>query len=136
MPGIWRRCWTSNCTCRRCTDRHSRHPLRAPHVIRIPHPHQLRTPLTGLRLRLEAALDRPDGDLRTAVGDPLSTADRLQATIDELLALARDTPQPVDILDVDALLDGVRRRWQRRPRRRPRHRAGTGPRLADAQGRA
>ena len=38
MPGIWRRCWTSNCTCRRCTDRHSRHPLRAPHVIRIPPP--------------------------------------------------------------------------------------------------
>lgn len=73
--------------------------------------HQLRTPLTGLRLQLEAALDRPDADLRTAIGDALTSTDRLQATIDELLALARDTPGPVQALDVDALLDGIGRRW-------------------------
>ena len=49
--------------------------------------HQLRTPLTGLRLQLEAALDQPDADLRAAIGDALTTTDRLQATIDE-------TPRP------------------------------------------
>jgi signal transduction histidine kinase len=54
--------------------------------------HQLRTPLTGLRLQLETALDRPDTALRTAIGDALTSTDRLQTTIDELLALARDTP--------------------------------------------
>ena len=73
--------------------------------------HQLRTPLTGLRLQLEAALDQPTTDLRTAVGEALATTDRLQATIDELLALARDTLGPMDTLDVDTVLDGVRRRW-------------------------
>ena len=73
--------------------------------------HQLRTPLTGLRLQLEAALDQPDADLRTAIGDALTTTDRLEATIDELLALARDTPGPMETLDVDAVLDGIRLRW-------------------------
>ena len=73
--------------------------------------HQLRTPLTGLRLQLEAALDQPNADLRTAVTGALTTTDRLDATIDELLALARDTPGPTEPLDVDALLDGIRLRW-------------------------
>ena len=73
--------------------------------------HQLRTPLTGLRLQLEAALDEPNADLRAAVGDALVATDRLRSTIDELLTLARDIPQPVEALDVDALLAGVRRRW-------------------------
>ncbi len=73
--------------------------------------HQLRTPLTGLRLQLEAALDQPNADLRTAIGDALATTDRLEATIDELLALARDIPEPPDNLDVSAILDGIRLRW-------------------------
>jgi signal transduction histidine kinase len=73
--------------------------------------HQLRTPLTGLRLQLEAALDQPGPDLRAAIGDALTTTDRLQGTIDELLALARDTPAPVEALDVEALLEAIRRRW-------------------------
>jgi signal transduction histidine kinase len=73
--------------------------------------HQLRTPLTGLRLQLEAALDQPNADLRTAIGDALTTTDRLEATIDELLALARDIPESPDVLDVGAILDGIRLRW-------------------------
>ncbi|MCW2695293.1 MAG: integral rane sensor signal transduction histidine kinase [Modestobacter sp.] len=51
--------------------------------------HQLRTPLAGLRLRLEAALEQPDRDLRPAIAASLADADRLEAIIDELLALAR-----------------------------------------------
>lgn len=53
--------------------------------------HQLRTPLAGLRLRLEAALESPsDADLRPAIAASLVDADRLESTIDELLVLARD----------------------------------------------
>ena len=51
--------------------------------------HQLRTPLAGLRLRLEAALEQPDEELRAAISASLADADRLEAIIDELLALAR-----------------------------------------------
>jgi signal transduction histidine kinase len=63
--------------------------------------HQLRTPLAGLRLRLEAALESPPQDLKPAVAASLVDADRLESTIDELLALARDKradgARPVDL---------------------------------------
>lgn len=51
--------------------------------------HQLRTPLAGLRLRLEAALEKTDEDPRTAIAASLADADRLEAIIEELLTLAR-----------------------------------------------
>jgi signal transduction histidine kinase len=51
--------------------------------------HQLRTPLAALRLRLEAALERPDEDPRPAIAASLVEADRLEAIIEEVLALAR-----------------------------------------------
>jgi signal transduction histidine kinase len=73
--------------------------------------HQLRTPLTGLRLQLEAALDQPGVDLHAAIGDALAATDRLQATIDEILALARQAPSAHDPLDVDAVLQSIRKRW-------------------------
>ncbi len=73
--------------------------------------HQLRTPLTGLRLQLEAALDAPGTDLRAAIGGALTTTDQLQATIDEILALARQTPSVHDPVDVDEVLDSIRERW-------------------------
>jgi signal transduction histidine kinase len=73
--------------------------------------HQLRTPLTGLRLQLEAALDQPGVDLYAAIGDALAATDRLQATIDEILVLARQPPSAHDPLDVDAVLESIRKRW-------------------------
>ena len=72
--------------------------------------HQLRTPLTGLRLRLETALEGED--LRPAVEAALETADRLERTIDELIALARDSPTARTPVDLPALLAESRASWQ------------------------
>jgi signal transduction histidine kinase len=77
--------------------------------------HQLRTPLTGLRLRLEAALDRPGQDLRQAITDGIAAADRLEQTIEELLALARDTrTSNATPLDLPTLLDEIEAGWHDR----------------------
>ncbi len=73
--------------------------------------HQLRTPLTGLRLKLEAALGPPGQDLRAAIADGIAAADRLERTIDDLLALARDDWAPAEPLDLSALLGEVRNGW-------------------------
>lgn len=77
--------------------------------------HQLRTPLTGLRLRLEAALEHPGQDLRHAITDGIAAADRLEQTIEELLALARDTRSSnTTPLDVPALLKEIEAGWHDR----------------------
>jgi signal transduction histidine kinase len=52
--------------------------------------HQLSTPLTGLRYTLEAALLDPAPDHRQALADALAEVDRLQTTIQTLLAVKRD----------------------------------------------
>ena len=52
--------------------------------------HQLRTPLTGLRVQLEAATLNPEADPRAALAEALQSVDQLEQTIDDLLALARD----------------------------------------------
>ena len=52
--------------------------------------HQLRTPLTALRLRLEEMTDIGDDDVRTEAEAAIAQADRLDATISELLRLARE----------------------------------------------
>jgi signal transduction histidine kinase len=77
--------------------------------------HQLRTPLTGLRLRLEAALEHPGQDLRHAITDGIAAADRLEQTIEELLALARDTRSSNSTpLDLPSLLDEIEVGWHDR----------------------
>ncbi|MGH3911411.1 MAG: sensor histidine kinase, partial [Pseudonocardiaceae bacterium] len=77
--------------------------------------HQLRTPLTGLRLRLEAALDRPGQDLRQAITGGIAAADRLEQTVEELLELARDTRKPGGApLDLLSLLEEIERGWHDR----------------------
>lgn len=52
--------------------------------------HELRTPLAGLRARIEVALADPDGsDPWQTLRDALADADRLQAIVDDLLLLDR-----------------------------------------------
>ena len=77
--------------------------------------HQLRTPLSGMRLRLEAALERTDADPRQAIAASLVDADRLEAIIDELLALARaGQAASAGPVDLDALLGELAPEWAAR----------------------
>lgn len=77
--------------------------------------HQLRTPLAGLRLQLEAALDKTGGDLTGALTSAIAAADRLEQTVDGLLELARDARRDRVLTDVQKLLDEVERDWAGRP---------------------
>lgn len=62
--------------------------------------HDLRTPLTGLRLRIEAA---PEPQRARMVAD----VERMQAMIGEVLTFARDAASPAEAVDVRALLANV-----------------------------
>jgi two-component system, OmpR family, sensor kinase len=84
--------------------------------------HQLRTPLTGLRLRLEAAAAKTDDPgVRDELGSAEHETERLARLLAELLTLAgereRPAAQPVDVGEVAA---GAYERW-RRPARRSGH---------------
>jgi signal transduction histidine kinase len=70
--------------------------------------HQLRTPLTGLRLQLEAALETPASDPYTAIRAGIASADRLERTVEDLLALGRERRAPRAELALDVLLEEVR----------------------------
>lgn len=64
--------------------------------------HQLRTPLAGLRVSLER------GDLAAASAE----AERLSATVDHLLAFARDALPAAAAIDVGPVLAAAAQRWQ------------------------
>jgi signal transduction histidine kinase len=80
--------------------------------------HDLRSPITGLRAELEAALLDPEGaDLRTALAKTLKNTERLQNIVTELLVLARrDAGLPGRSERVD-LGKVAEREVARRPRR-------------------
>jgi signal transduction histidine kinase len=71
--------------------------------------HQLRTPLQALRIELEAIELR--GDSPPELPKALVQVDRLQTTIETLLAVARDVPRRDTITDAHSVLDGVHARW-------------------------
>ena len=76
--------------------------------------HQLRTPLTGLRLRLEAAaLKSRDPEVEHELTAAEHETERLARLLSELLTLAGGGEQPTaQPLDVAELVDAACRRWQ------------------------
>jgi signal transduction histidine kinase len=73
--------------------------------------HQLRTPLTALRLDLENVLHTPGVDPRTGVGDAIDQVDRLAQTLEELLALARTGETAGPRVDLGQILTAFEQRW-------------------------
>ncbi|MEU6223798.1 HAMP domain-containing sensor histidine kinase [Streptomyces sp. NPDC047042] len=77
--------------------------------------HQLRTPLTGLQLTLEAGLVQDDDfRLRPALEEALATTRRLHATVEEVLRLSRSRGlprRPAPDTSVARLLDETEERW-------------------------
>lgn len=76
--------------------------------------HQLRTPLTSLRLVLENELAQPRDDATLALSDALVDVDRLEATLTDLLALARDTVTDRKPADLAELIQARKAAWQAR----------------------
>ncbi len=77
--------------------------------------HQLRTPLTALRLHLEGARLRPGADT-DAIDAALGEADRLEATIAELVELTTVDAEAREV-DVGDLVDGRAGPWRTRAAR-------------------
>ena len=79
--------------------------------------HQLRTPLTGLRLQLEELRETtPDDDPRaTRLEAGMSEVDRLSQMVDELLVLSRagEHEQPGSSVDLARAADRALERWQK-----------------------
>ena len=73
--------------------------------------HQLRTPLTRLRLGLESALLDPAADRDEALRAALVRLDGLEATVTALLALARDTGAVGGRCELPDLVRGAAERW-------------------------
>jgi signal transduction histidine kinase len=74
--------------------------------------HQLRTPLAALRLELEAAQLTGDGLDGAATARALEQTERLDQTIDALLAIARDERRSHGPLDVVAMLEELADEWR------------------------
>ena len=79
--------------------------------------HQLRTPLTGLRLRLENLADRERGDPATAaeLEASMGEIDRLSQIVDELLVLSRagEHELPGERVDLGEAAARAAERWRR-----------------------
>ena len=79
--------------------------------------HQLRTPLTGLRLRLEnlAARKRDDAETATELEASMREIDRLSQIVDELLVLSRagEHELPGERVDLGDAAERAAERWRR-----------------------
>jgi signal transduction histidine kinase len=75
--------------------------------------HQLRTPLTALRLHLETMAAGDATTAGAALEAALVEADRLEATVEELVSLTR-LDQPVEDVDLGALVSDRAAAWRAR----------------------
>jgi signal transduction histidine kinase len=79
--------------------------------------HDLRSPITAMRTRIEAALlDPDDADWPTTAREVLESLDRLQAIVTDLLTLARldaGVPRDNDSIDLPGLVTAELRRSRR-----------------------
>ena len=78
--------------------------------------HQLRTPLTGVRLRLEGLSERFGGDreVKAEADAAMREIDRLSAIVDELLILSRagERDQPGEPVDLRRAAHRAAERWE------------------------
>ena len=75
--------------------------------------HQLRTPITGLRLLIETERIAPRSDSTEILTDTEAAVARLEATIEELLLLTRNRPTDRAELDLGELFHDLDQRWRR-----------------------
>ena len=73
--------------------------------------HQLRTPVTSMRLAVESELVSPRGDHAEVLQEVLADLDRLEATIATLLSVARDLPRDYQPTSMAAIAERVESRW-------------------------
>lgn len=73
--------------------------------------HQLRTPITAMRLAIESEVMTPRADPSTVLNEALGEIDRLEATIETLLAVARDKPLHRQPIDVAMIVADITSRW-------------------------
>jgi signal transduction histidine kinase len=98
--------------------------------------HELRTPLAILRTELELALaeGRSPDELRAAIASAAEETDRLTQLSEDLLTIAQtergELPLRLTRVDLTELLEGVRRRFQRRAAEDGREIEVAGPGLA------
>jgi two-component system, OmpR family, sensor kinase len=78
--------------------------------------HQLRTPLTGMKLRLEGAIADPtDPAIRGELEAAEAEVDRMSAIVDRLLEIAaREEREPATAVDLDDLARRAVERWRAR----------------------
>jgi signal transduction histidine kinase len=76
--------------------------------------HQLRTPLTGLRIGLEGARLDPSTGRAEIIDTALIQVDRLERTIDDLLTLAREVPTDRPQVDLRPVLTSLDDVWRGR----------------------
>ena len=75
--------------------------------------HQLKTPLTSLRLELESAADSPSIDARDSIARALLEVERLQSTVSTILTVGRDAGvDGAATCDVAEVFESVAARWR------------------------
>jgi signal transduction histidine kinase len=74
--------------------------------------HQLRTPLAALRIEIESL--QLEGHSEPQLARAVEQLDRIESTIDTLIAVARDSPRAVTEVELVALLDAAAERWRGR----------------------